>query len=31
MISLPYFGAAMQRLFDHAFAAMRTVMQVAGQ
>lgn len=31
MISLPYFGAAMERLFDHAFAAMRTIMQATGR
>jgi len=30
MISLPYFGAALERLFDHSFAAMRGVMQAAG-
>jgi flagellar biosynthesis protein FliR len=30
MISLPYLGTAMERLFDQGFAALRTVMQAAG-
>jgi flagellar biosynthetic protein FliR len=30
MISLPYFGAALERLFDQAFSALRMVMQAAG-
>lgn len=30
MISMPYLGAAMERLFDHGFGALRTVMQAAG-
>ena len=30
MISLPYFGAALERLFDQGFVALRTVMQAAG-
>jgi flagellar biosynthesis protein FliR len=30
MISLPYFGAAIERLFDQSFAALRTIMQAAG-
>jgi flagellar biosynthetic protein FliR len=30
MISLPHFGAAMERLFDQAFVALRGVMQAAG-
>ncbi|HZV54726.1 MAG TPA: flagellar biosynthetic protein FliR [Rhodocyclaceae bacterium] len=30
MISMPYFGAALERLFDQGFVALRTVMQAAG-
>lgn len=30
MISLPYFGAALERLFDQSFTALRTIMQTAG-
>jgi flagellar biosynthesis protein FliR len=30
MVSLPYFGAALERLFDQSFAALRAVMQAAG-
>ncbi len=30
MISLPYFGAAMENLFDQGFTALRMVMQAAG-
>lgn len=30
MIALPYLGAALERLFDQAFAALRTVMLAAG-
>jgi len=30
MISMPYFGAALERLFDQGFVALRTVMQATG-
>ena len=30
MISLPYFGAALERLFDQGFGAMRLIMRAAG-
>jgi flagellar biosynthetic protein FliR len=30
MFSIPYFGAAMERLFDHAFRAMAAVLRAAG-
>ncbi len=30
MISLPYLGAAMERLFDQAFAVLRAIMQASG-
>jgi flagellar biosynthesis protein FliR len=30
MFSIPYFGAAMERLFDHAFRAMGAVLRAAG-
>ena len=30
MISMPYFGAALERLFDQGFVALRTVTQAAG-
>jgi flagellar biosynthesis protein FliR len=30
MVSLPYFGAALERLFDQSFAALHTVMRAAG-
>jgi flagellar biosynthetic protein FliR len=30
MISLPYFGAAMERLFDQGFTALRSVLQASG-
>lgn len=30
MFSIPYFGAAMEKLFDNAFRALATVMRVAG-
>ena len=30
MVSLPYFGAALERLFDQSFSALHTVMRAAG-
>ncbi len=30
MISVPYFGAAMEHLFDQGFAALRMVLTAAG-
>jgi flagellar biosynthetic protein FliR len=30
MFSIPYFGAAMEKLFDHAFRAMAQILRAAG-